>query len=166
MCVYLDWHYIYTTSSQMSFLKLDLCTPCYQVLWLMTIGLADIYWLLHHSSPENDAAYKAPIASNFLWTANLLNITTFPYHVIFLWICVLCRCPSGFLLFIINCDVANFASNILWALDWLIHGFVFKAIFGDVPYILKHSPWYNCTGWLGVKYQLNYLKHLVVWKLW
>ena len=117
MCVYLDWHYIYTTSSQMSFLKLDLCTPCYQVLWLTTIGLADIYWLLHHSSPENDAAYKAPIASNFLWTANLLNITTFPYHVIFLWLCVLCRCPTGFLLFIINCDVANFASNILWALD-------------------------------------------------
>ena len=25
------------------------------------------------------------------------------------------------------------------------------------PHLQLHSPWYNCTGWLGVKYQLTYL---------
>ena len=41
----------------------------------MRTGFADI--ICCSSSSENDYMYNVPIYSNFLWTANLLNFSTF-----------------------------------------------------------------------------------------
>ena len=31
------------------------------------------------------------------------------------------------------------------------------------PYSPNDSPWYNCTGWLGIKYQVTYLLQMSKW---
>ena len=51
-------------------------SSCYQILRKTWTGFADIVYC--SSSSENDAAYDAPIYSNSLWMAKLLNISTFP----------------------------------------------------------------------------------------
>ena len=95
-------------------------------IWVRENGAAwtansavDENWVCQHclycsSSSENDAAYNVPTYANFLWTANLLNVSIFHVQIDLLFIIFVCSPYS------------------LWATIMLLHhfGFVCALILG------------------------------------
>ena len=73
----MHWHWIWVRenggNTDFIFILMSLSSHMWDKNWLADILFATL-------SLENNITYNVPKHSNFSWTANSLNISTFPYH--------------------------------------------------------------------------------------